>query len=98
MEEYVSGNLSADLSLATVAEKVNLSANYLSMLFKTKTNQRYTEYVTRMRMEKAKKLLRDSEFKIYEISEVCGYNSVKHFISAFKKYTGATPTQYKNSG
>ena len=49
-----------------------------------------------MRMEKAKKLLQESEFKIYEISEICGYNSVKHFISAFKKYTGTTPMQYKN--
>lgn len=98
VEEYVCANLGSDLSLATVAAKVNLSTNYLSMLFKNKTSQKYTEYVLRMRMEKAKKLLQESEFKIYEISEICGYNSVKHFISAFKKYTGTTPTQYKNTG
>ena len=96
VEEYVCANLGGDLSLSTVAAKVNLSTNYLSMLFKNKTNQKYTEYVLHMRMEKAKKLLQESEFKIYEISEICGYNSVKHFISAFKKYTGTTPMQYKN--
>lgn len=97
VEEYVSANLGGDLSLPAVAAQVNLSANYLSMLFKTKTDQKYTEYVLRMRMEKAKKLLKSSEFKIYEISEICGYHSVKHFISTFKKYTGTTPMQYKNS-
>ncbi len=96
VEEYVTNHLGDDLSLPFVAEKVNLSANYLSMLFKTKTNFKYSEYVIKMRMEKAKKLLGESDFKIYEIGEICGYNSVKHFISAFKKYTGTTPMQYKN--
>lgn len=97
VEEYVCANLGEDLSLGTVAAKVNLSANYLSMLFKSTTNQKYTEYVLHMRMEKAKRLLVHSEFKIYEIAEICGYNNVKHFISAFKKYTGTTPLQYKNT-
>lgn len=97
VEEYVAGHLGEDLSLATVAARVNLSTNYLSMLFRSTTSQKYSEYVLRMRMEKAKKLLAQSEFKIYEIAEICGYNSVKHFISAFKKHTGTTPTQYKNS-
>lgn len=96
VEEYVAQHLGGDLSLATVAARVNLSTNYLSMLFKSTTSQKYSDYVLRMRMEKAKKLLAQSEFKIYEIAEICGYNSVKHFISAFKKHTGTTPTQYKN--
>lgn len=97
VEEYVSQNLGGDLSLATVAARVNLSTNYLSMLFKSTTSQKYSAYVLSMRMEKAKKLLAQSEFKIYEIAEICGYNSVKHFISAFKKYAGTTPNQYKNN-
>ena len=81
----------------TVAAQVSLSPNYLSMLFKAKTGQKYIDYVLRMRMEKAKHLLLHSDFKIYEVAEICGHNNVKHFISAFKKYTGMTPTQYKNS-
>lgn len=95
-EEYMRQHLGGDLSLTAVAERVKLSPNYLSMLFKAKTGQKYTECVLRMRMEKAKQLLEHSEFKIYEIAEICGYSNGKHFISAFKKYVGVTPTQYKN--
>lgn len=96
-EDYVKNNLGGDLSLPTVAARVNMSANYLSMLFKSVTNTKYSDYVTHLRIEKAKQLLRQSDFKIYEIAEICGFNSVKHFISVFKKVAGTTPKQYKNT-
>ena len=95
VEEYISGNLGEDLSLSVVAAKVNISNNYLSYLFKSEMNQTYSAYVTRKRMEKAKYLMEHSDFKIYEIAEICGYNSVNHFIGMFKKNTGVTPAQYK---
>lgn len=96
VKKYVHENIGDDLSLTKLASTVNLSANYLSVLFKTETGLKYTDYVLKIRMEKAKDLLANSEFKIYEISELCGYSNVKHFISVFKKYTGTTPMQYKN--
>ena len=94
--EYIKENLDGDLSLSTVAAKVGLSTNYLSMLFRTETNEKYSDYVTKLRIEKACHLLESSDFKIYEIAELCGYNSVNHFIGVFKKVTGFTPSSYKN--
>ena len=94
-KEYIHAHLGENLSLSTVAARVNISNNYLSALFKSETNQTYSAYVTAKRIEKAKHLLDTSEFKIYEIAEICGYNSVNHFIGVFKKITGVTPAQYK---
>lgn len=98
VKEYIRANLDHDLSLPTVAAKVNISVNYLSMLFKNETHQKYSDYITNLRIEKAKHLLSNSDFKIYEIAELCGYNSTKHFIDVFKKTMGVTPLQYKNRG
>lgn len=95
VKDYISANLGEDLSLSTVAAKVNISNNYLSFLFKSEMDQTYSAYVTQKRLEKAKYLMGNSDFKIYEIAEICGYNSVNHFIGMFKKYTGMTPAQYK---
>lgn len=98
VDEYIKNNIGGDLSLITVAEKVNLSSNYLSILFKNETNRKYSLYILHIRMEKAKELLRHSDLKIYEIASVCGYNNVKHFICTFKKYANMTPMQYKTKG
>lgn len=95
VKDYIGANLGEDLSLSTVASKVNISNNYLSYLFKSEMDQTYSAYVTQKRMEKAKYLMGNSDFKIYEIAEICGYNSVNHFIGMFKKNTGMTPAQYK---
>lgn len=94
-QEYIQNHLGEDLSLSVVASKVNISNNYLSSLFKTELNQTYSAYVTQKRIDKAKHLLDTSNFKIYEIAEICGYNSVNHFIGVFKKSVGITPAQYK---
>lgn len=94
--EYIRDHLDGDLSLPTVAVKVGLSTNYLSMLFRSEMNEKYSDYVTKLRIEKACHLLQNTDFKIYEIAELCGYNSVNHFIGVFKKCTGYTPSGYKN--
>lgn len=94
-QEYIQNHLGEDLSLSVVAAKVNISNNYLSSLFMTEINQTYSAYVTQKRIDKARHLLDNSDFKIYEIAEICGYNSVNHFIGVFKKSVGITPAQYK---
>jgi len=95
-KEYIKSHLNEDLSLSVVAAKVGISNNYLSSMFKNEMGQTYSTYVMNKRIEKAKQLLDNSDFKIYEIAEICGYNSVNHFIGVFKKITGITPAQYKN--
>ena len=83
VEEYVAGHLGEDLSLATVAARVNLSTNYLSMLFRSTTSQKVQRIRAAHAYGKSQKLLAQSEFKIYEIAEICGYNSVKHLYQRF---------------
>lgn len=97
IKKYVSENLTGDISLSTIAAKSYLTPNYLSTLFKSETGINYTDYVVKERIDHAKKLLRDTQLKNYEIAEICGYSNAKHFAMSFKRHTGLTPLQYKNS-
>lgn len=96
IKEYVLNHLSEDPSLNAIANRMELTPNYLSLLFKSETGTNFSSFVAEERAKKAKKLLTQSRLKIYEISEACGYSSPKHFALCFKKFAGMTPQQYKN--
>ncbi|WP_167859397.1 helix-turn-helix domain-containing protein [Paenibacillus cymbidii] len=83
------------ISLTTVAEKLNLNPAYLSRIFKEYTATTFTEYVTRTRIAKSKKLLLQPELKIQDISKQLGYTKVNHFIKIFKEATGITPGEFR---
>ncbi|MDL2236315.1 response regulator [Christensenellaceae bacterium OttesenSCG-928-K19] len=94
--DYIDQNFcDSSLSLSNVAQMFYVSPSYLSNLFKRKYNMNFVEYVTRLRMEKAKQLLASSALKTYEIAEQTGYNDPQYFSNSFKKYTGLTPSEYK---
>jgi len=97
VKELVVSRLDQDVSLQFIAEQVHLNHQYLSTLFKVKTGQNYSEYVTSCRMSKARKLLSDTNLKIYEISSLCGYASANHFIGVFRQYCGVKPTEYRKT-
>lgn len=78
-----------------VADKVELSKDYIGRLFKKSFGMTFNEYISMMKMECAKHLLTDSNFKIYEISEKLGYKTVDYFSRLFKAYAGITPMQYR---
>jgi two-component system response regulator YesN len=84
------------VSLQHIAELVNMNASYVSAYFKKKTGINFSEYLQKVRMEKAADLLRNHHMKAYEISEMVGYVNAKNFIRSFKQYFGKTPGQYKN--
>ncbi len=83
------------VSLQTVAEEVGLSFQYLSQLFKKECGIHFSDYLTELRIGKAKQLLSETHMKIYEISELCGYANPKYFMNAFKKATGLTPKEFR---
>ncbi|MBP3965901.1 response regulator [Paenibacillus lignilyticus] len=85
-----------DLSLIDVAARFHMDAAYLSKLFKSITRENFTEYVTRKRMEKACELLKSSACKINEISELVGYENQRYFSQVFKRFTGQTPSEYRD--
>mgnify|MGYP000941554547 CR=1 FL=1 len=93
---YAERNVSRDVSLQEVAGHVGLNASYLSVLFKEVMGETYIKYLTRYRMQLAKSLLRQG-LKVSEVSERVGYLTHRHFTEVFKKYTGQTPGQFKQS-
>ena len=81
-----------DLSLDDVAKAVFLSSGYLSIIFKDETGYTVLEYITYVRMQKAKGLLLQTPaLKVKDIAEQLGYNNVQSFLRYFKKYYGETP-------
>ena len=86
-----------DLTLTRVADQFNLTPNYLSIFFKENAHDTFLNYLTRLRLEEAKRLMRDTRLSITEISERVGYASANSFTRAFKKIEHVTPTQYRES-
>lgn len=95
--DYIKENYRHNINLPMIAEQVNYSPSYLSFLFKQETGQNFVDYLNHYRIEQAKKLLRDTEAKNYEIAYQVGYQDEKYFYQIFKKYTGLTASQYRES-
>src|SRR5690606_14366112 len=95
VKELIHGNLHQDVSLQYVADHVNMNYQYLSVLFKSETNKNFSDYVKEARINKAKQLLKTTNLKIYEVSQLCGYASSKHFMTVFKQSVDITPTEYR---
>jgi two-component system response regulator YesN len=94
--EYIDENYAQDsLSLNTVANAVNVSANYFSAIFSQAMQVTFIEYVTQKRMEKAKKLLRQTEKHTGDIAIEVGYKDPHYFSFVFKKTQGCTPREYR---
>ncbi|MDY3767924.1 MAG: helix-turn-helix domain-containing protein [Lachnospiraceae bacterium] len=92
---YIESNFEKHLTLESVASQVYVSASYLSTLFKKETGVNFSEYLTNVRMENAKRLLREAQYTIAQVAEMVGYKDVKHFSSVFQKYYQVSPSQYR---
>jgi len=88
----------SDLTLDKVASKVNISPNYFSSLFNQETGMTFIEYLTDIRMDKAKEHLRCSSRKITEIGSLVGYLDSHYFSFIFKKTQNCTPSEYRMQG
>ena len=92
---YVERDLSADISLKTVAELNGVSSTYLSTVFKKETGKSFVEFISTRRVENAKHLLKTTRLQIQTIAQHCGFPDVQYFGKVFKKYTGVTPREYR---
>lgn len=95
---YIRGNYSRDISLDEVSQAVNISPYYFSRIFKEEVGEGFVEYLTGLRVEKAKELLTTTESSMKEICSMVGYADPNYFSRIFKKNTGVTPTEYKQGG
>ena len=93
--DFIGENFERDLSLDEVAAHANLNAAYFSSCFKKMTGQSFVNYITELRIRRAKELLRDEHKKIGQISEMLGFNDTRYFAKIFKKYVGVTPSEYR---
>lgn len=85
-----------DLSISRIAEEVFLTPNYISLIFKKETGETITDYITKIRMNKAKELLQTTDLKVMEISERVGYENPHYFSTVFKKTVGVHPLKYRS--
>ena len=92
---YIEENYTKDIVLDEVSKELQISPYYFSKLFKKRTGSNFIEYVTNVRIEKAKELLTGSNKNIKEISMEVGYSDANYFSRAFKKNVGISPTEYK---
>lgn len=91
----IDSDLTADLSLKTQAQLLNVNASYLSTLFKKETGMTLTDYVNKKRMDNAVFLLNSTNMQIQNIAQYCGIPDVNYFTKIFKKYIGKTPREYR---
>ena len=98
VQQFISSNLSRDISLTDAAALVHLNPSYLSQLFKQQTGGKFVDYVIEMRMEEARKLLIKTSLRVSEIAERLGYGDISYFSSTFKKLTGCSPLEYRKCG
>ncbi len=95
--EYINAHYCNKISLDDIAGHINLSKHYVSYLFKKETGVNISVYINDIRIEKAKEMIVQREYKIKEIYEKVGFSDQQYFSKAFKKATGMTVTQYKES-
>lgn len=84
-----------DLSLQSVANRINVNSSYLSRIFKQETGENFINFLTKIRIDKAKFYLEQGNLKIYEVAEKVGYPNTTYFSTIFKKWVGVTPEKYR---
>ncbi|MBP1963382.1 response regulator [Paenibacillus aceris] len=96
--DYIESHYATEgLSLQEVARYVHISPTYLSILFKKEKSITFSDFLLQTRMKAAIEMLRMSGLKSYEVAEKVGYSNPQYFSQCFKKYTGFSPTDYKNN-
>lgn len=94
-KQYIQEHITEDLSLGQVAKAVNTSTFYFCKMFKKATGINFTDYLSRMRIEKSKNLLLNPNLRVSEIAFEVGFQSLTHFNRVFKKILGQSPTEYR---
>ncbi|SDL71274.1 response regulator transcription factor [Paenibacillus jilunlii] len=93
MTSYIHEHYAEELTLAELSDKVYISRNHLSIIFKNITGETFNNYLTRVRIEKARELLMERNMLVYEVAERVGYKNIPYFSTLFKKITGMNPTE-----
>lgn len=94
--QYMQDNYQKDLNMTMVSNHVSLNYSYFSQAFKEFTGESFVHYLKKLRIDKARELLASTDYKIYEISEMAGFENTKHFSRVFKELEGVSPQEYRD--
>jgi Response regulator containing CheY-like receiver domain and AraC-type DNA-binding domain len=92
---FILNDVENEVALSTIASYMHMNKNYLCEIFKKKTSMSLLDYITKVKMERAKKMLRECEDRSYEIADKLGYRDPEYFSKLFKKYSSMSPTEYR---
>ena len=95
---YMNESYGEPLTLSSVASEIHISACYLSDLFSRIVGCRFVEYLTRLRLERARAMLRSTEHPISDVAVACGFGTVSNFTRAFRRFYGKAPSSYRREG
>ncbi|MFE5318437.1 response regulator [Paenibacillus sp. NPDC056579] len=95
--EYVNGHYEEDLHLKDLSHKYYINYTYCCDLFQKSMKSTFTDYVTRLRLSKAKQLLSENKLSIWEVSQHVGYKDYNYFSKVFKKWYGVTPSGFRKN-
>lgn len=95
-QNYIMEHYAEDINISTIAELTGRTSNYLSHLFSENSGITFSEFLNRMRIEKAKEKLLYTDDTLYSVSKEVGYNNERYFVKLFKKYVNMTPSQFRN--
>ena len=93
--QYVSGNFTDHVSIKEFCGRHNANASYFGFLFKKETGIYFNDYINQIRINHAMMLLKNTNYKISQISTMCGFGNTSYFILCFKKRTGLSPANFK---
>jgi len=97
IKHYIETNFHKNISLKSLASEFYLNPVYLGQLFKKHYGKYFNEYVLELRIMEAKKLLRQTDLRVYEIAERVGFKNADYFVTQFEKLEHMTPTEYRTS-
>jgi hypothetical protein len=95
--EYIKSNYQENISIAALAEYLNIHPTYIHKLFKQFTNDSIHNYINKYRIHKSIDLLANTSFPLIDIAIEVGFNNRQSYFNAFKKFTGKSPTDYRNA-
>lgn len=93
---YIEAHYRENINLKMIAAHFYMNPVYLGQLFRKTYGVYFTEFLLQLRIEEAKRLLRQSDRRIYEIAQEVGYNNADYFVTQFEKSEGVTPSEYRN--
>lgn len=96
IERYIENNYKNNIGVNSIAESVYLTPQYLCILYKKETGRTVNDYLTEVRMEAARELLKDLTLKLYEVADKVGFNDPNYFAKVFKKTFGYKPSEYRD--